>query len=80
MDPKFQESIVIFCWRQQLIVAPLIILLGIECDLAMILGIQVANGSRLPLEKLPNPEYLSDDSSEDESEIGECGQTHRYWA
>lgn len=36
----------------------------------MILGIQVANGSRLPLEKLPKPEYLSDDSSEDESESG----------
>lgn len=35
----------------------------------MILGIQVANGSRLPLEKLPKPEYLSNDSSEDESEI-----------
>ena len=37
--------------------------------MTLILGIQVANGSRLPLEKLPIPEYLSDDSSEDESEI-----------
>lgn len=37
--------------------------------MSLILGIQVANGSRLPLEKLPKPEYLSDDSSEDESEI-----------
>lgn len=37
--------------------------------MTLILGIQVANGSRLPLEKLPKPEYLSDDSSEDESEI-----------
>ena len=35
------------------------------------LGIQVANGARLPLEKLPKPEYLSDDSSEDESETGD---------
>lgn len=37
--------------------------------MTLILGIQVANGSRLPLEKQPKPEYLSDDSSEDESEI-----------
>lgn len=37
--------------------------------MTLILGIQVANGSRLPLEKLPKPEYLSDDSSEEESEI-----------
>lgn len=36
--------------------------------MTLILGIQVANGSRLPLEKLPKPEYLSDDSSEDEPE------------
>ncbi len=37
--------------------------------MTLILGIEVANGSRLPLEKLPKPEYLSDDSSEDKSEI-----------
>lgn len=36
--------------------------------MTLILGIQVANGSRPPLEKLPIPEYSSDDSSEDESE------------
>ena len=37
--------------------------------MTLILGIQVANGSRLPLEKLPKPEYISDDSSEVESEM-----------
>ena len=38
--------------------------------MTLILGIQVANGTRLPLEKLPKPEYLSEESSEDESETG----------
>jgi len=38
--------------------------------LTLILGIQVANGTRPPLEKLPKPEYLSEESSEDESETG----------
>lgn len=37
--------------------------------MTLILGIQVTNGSRLPLEKMLKPDYLSDDSSEDESEI-----------
>ena len=41
-----------------------------EYDLTLILGIQVANGTRLPLEKLPKLEYLSEESSEDESETG----------
>jgi hypothetical protein len=44
--------------------------LGLEYDLTLILGIQVANGTRLPLEKLPKPEYSSEESSEDESETG----------
>ena len=44
--------------------------MGLEYDLTLILGIQVANGTRLPLEKLPKPEYLSEESSEDESETG----------
>lgn len=37
--------------------------------MTLVLGIQVANGSRLSLEKLPIPEYLSEDSLEDESEV-----------
>jgi len=44
--------------------------LGLKYDLTLILGIQVANGTRLPLEKLPKPEYLSEESSEDEPETG----------
>ena len=70
MDPRLQESIVNFCRKDDNHLSLLqLSFLGLEFDLTLILGIQVANGSRLPLEKLPKPEYLSDDSSEGESEI-----------